>query len=112
MVTINQTKLTAVKVALQRTIELSEKATPGPWEARCDVGLWSVDGQVEGIADFVLQENASYIAHACNLGAPTAKALLGVIEDLETDIRLGGELTKGIAEIRLSSILATFPDEM
>lgn len=107
--------LTKLKAALRLTIELAEKATPGPWEPIQEMGMWTVDGPTTGISDFSTESDASYIAQACNLGAPMAKALLDEIEWLERMIT--AETTtveqhgfKFQLESRLTSILNVFPD--
>lgn len=98
---MNIEKLTRIKAALSHVIELAEKATPTPYgieqtNNRNWVGPMRSDGSVkirevivsldrEGLKPESLvknDNNASYIAHACNLGAPMAKSLLLAIEIL------------------------------
>ena len=120
-------KLARVKAALQKTIELAEKATAGPWvvgrEAYADpLRITTKDSygkliaQIETIPETDLRHcrDASYIAHACNLGAATAKALLVTLGWLEFDLSNLDpvDVRCGLIRTRLTSILAIFPDKL
>lgn len=115
---MNTDKLTRIKAALRLTVELAEKATPRPWKVGirgCEYhietdafGWLTTDlGNSEGTHD-----DAHYIAHACNMGAPMAKALLVAIDAYESMLKSNILDLVDKTSYCLTSIINSFPDEV
>ena len=91
------TTIDQIKAELRDIIELSDKATPGPWEHELQQdSIWSghdFDLQVAHTMsnpgagmmwdDDQRRKNASFITTSRNLTPKMARALLTIIEDLE-----------------------------
>jgi len=81
-------KLAAIRAALNRTIDLDAKRTPGEWRADADEVLYGdgcliADCMVGLYDDIDDRANAAFIATAANTCATTAKALLRALDGLE-----------------------------
>lgn len=90
MTTINQ-----IKAELRDIINLSDKATPGPWHKECHDNSFENGYAVGGkkhvfIASRLVEDNASFIATSRNLTPKMAQALLTAIEGLEVYANIGG----------------------
>jgi len=94
-----ETKIEPVKANMRLVVELEFRSTPKPWIHDLSLGtlgdiitkdtdaVAQCQERVELAGDNVRKNeqrnfNAAYIAHAANLGAPMAKALLAAIEVL------------------------------
>ena len=121
---IENEKLERIKAALRLTVELSDKATKMPWAVIGGNRIVAVNvphpfapetpyrlGETflstAGIPNHIPESNASYIAQACNMGAPTAKAMLEAIEVIELRVRVSRYKSEVDA---LKQITNLFPD--
>lgn len=120
-------KLERIKAALRESIELADKATPGPWEVD-KATTWDQSIAVQPCVfqrnAWTSNEDAAFIAHARTMTPLACKALLTAIEGLEqalngignTDDRMSDEnsfIVNSIGDLvekALSSITSEWPD--
>lgn len=104
-------KLENIKTALRLVIEQSEKANNGIYVASGFIVVAHTDTSSEGIAQTYNKFNSEYIATACNMGAPMAKALLIAIDIKEKEIN-GAQKSWETYELKkdMAEMLNCFPD--
>lgn len=92
-------RLAAIREDCQRMIELGEKATPGPWRTSIETnadGSFAVTASEIGVIEgdktpswSVKSRDATFIAASRTFSPKAARAMLGMMDALETCIKVG-----------------------